>query len=104
MNLDTQSCNISAEVIKESGRSFQSLIVAGKKLYMFIGFCTAEGCLKHQRVLVSATPMFLDKVISRNSGFFFQTVVKQYEPVILSPFLQGFNSARMPVMLPSPKL
>ena len=31
-NLDTQSSDISAEEIRESGRSLQSLIVCGKKL------------------------------------------------------------------------
>ena len=33
-NLDTQSSDISAEEISESGRSFQSLIVCGKKLLL----------------------------------------------------------------------
>ena len=49
---------------------------------------------------------FGDNVICRNSGFAFQTFVKPYEPVILPPFMDGashFNSARMPVMLPSSK-
>ena len=32
VNLDTQSSNFSAEVIRESCRSFQSLIVVGKQL------------------------------------------------------------------------
>ena len=38
VNLDTQSSDISAEVIRESGRSFQSLKVVGKKLcsYVFV--------------------------------------------------------------------
>ena len=33
-NLDTQSSDISAVENRESGRSFQSLIVWGKKLYL----------------------------------------------------------------------
>ena len=49
---------------------------------MFIGVCTREGCLKCQRVMVSAW----DKVICRNSGFTFQTFIKQNEP---SSFLEG---------------
>ena len=44
-NLDTQSSDISAEEISESGRSFQSLIVCGKKLLLYAsllaeGICT----------------------------------------------------------------
>ena len=64
---------------------------------MFIGVCTCN-----VTVLVSATP-FWDKVIRGNSGFTFQTFVKQYEVVIFPPFLEvfHFNSARMLVMLPS---
>ena len=34
MNLDTQSSDSSAEEMRESGRSFQSLIVWGKKLFL----------------------------------------------------------------------
>ena len=34
-NLDTQSSDISPEEIRESGRSFQSLIVCGKKLLLY---------------------------------------------------------------------
>ena len=37
-NLDTQSSDISADEIKESGRSFQSLIVCGKKLLLYASF------------------------------------------------------------------
>ena len=33
--LDTQSSDISAEEIRESGRSFQPLIVSGKKLLLY---------------------------------------------------------------------
>ena len=40
-------------------------------------------------VLVSATP-FWDKVIRGNSGFTFQTFVKQNEVVIFPPFLEVF--------------
>ena len=41
-NLDTQSSDISAEEISESGRSFQSLIVCGKKLLLY-AYLLAEG-------------------------------------------------------------
>ena len=41
-NLDTQSSDISAEEISESGRSFQSLIVCGKKLLLYASLL-AEG-------------------------------------------------------------
>ena len=41
-NLDTQSSDISAEEIRESGRSFQSLIVCGKKLLLYASLL-AEG-------------------------------------------------------------
>ena len=40
-NLDTQSSDISEE-IRESGRSFQSLIVCGKKLLLYASL-PAEG-------------------------------------------------------------
>ena len=36
---------------------------------MLIGVCTSKGCLKCHRVLVSATYIFWNKVICRNSGF-----------------------------------
>ena len=36
VNLDTLSSDSSEEEIKDSGRSFQSLIVWGKKLYLFL--------------------------------------------------------------------
>ena len=42
-----------------------------------------------------------------NFGFTFQTFIKQYEPVSFLLFWGGgshFNSARMPVMLPSSKV
>ena len=45
-----------------------------RKEDMVICVCTCEGCLKCQRVLVSAISIFLDKVICRNSGFTFQTI------------------------------
>ena len=41
-NLDTQSSDISAEEISESGRSFQSLLVCGKKLLLYASLL-AEG-------------------------------------------------------------
>ena len=41
-NLDTQSSDISAEEIRESGRSFQSLIDCGKKLLLYASLL-AEG-------------------------------------------------------------
>ena len=41
-NLDTQSSDISAEEISESGRSFQSLIVCIKKLLLYASLL-AEG-------------------------------------------------------------
>ena len=37
-NLDTRSSDISAEETSESGRSFQSLIVCGKKLLLYASF------------------------------------------------------------------
>ena len=46
-NLDTQSSDISAEEIRESGRSFQSLIVCGKKLLYFCTFLSATVNLAH---------------------------------------------------------
>ena len=58
---------------------------------MFIGVFTCKGRLKCQRVLVSAASIFFDKVICRNSGFTFQTFLKQNEQnVILPLFLEGF--------------
>ena len=44
-NLDTQSSDISAEEIRESGRSLQSLIVCGKKLLLNASLL-AEGIWK----------------------------------------------------------
>ena len=54
VNLETQSFDISAGVIRESGRSFKFLIVVGKKLFSYVfvlarmsempksvGFCNA---------------------------------------------------------------
>ena len=41
-NLDTQSSNISAEEIRESGRSFQSLIFYGKKLLLYASLLAAK--------------------------------------------------------------
>ena len=41
-NSDTQSSDISAEEIRESVRSFQPLIVGGKKLFLYASF-PAEG-------------------------------------------------------------
>ena len=41
-NLDTQSSDISAEETSESERSFQSLIVCGKKLLLYASLL-AEG-------------------------------------------------------------
>ena len=52
---------------------------------MFIGVCTGEGCLETKRVLISAK-----SIIGMRAGFTFQTFVKQYEPVIVPPFLKGF--------------
>ena len=62
-NLDTQSSDISAEEIRESGRSFQFLIVCGKKFLQ--------------------CPILWDKVICGYSGFTLQTFVKQYKSAIL---------------------
>ena len=39
-NLDTQSSDISAEEIRESGRSFHFLIVCGKKLLLYASLLT----------------------------------------------------------------
>ena len=66
------------------------------------GVCTREGCLKCQRMLVSATPSFWDKDIRKNSGFTLQTFIKQTEHCSFS-FSGGFShfdSARMTVMQP----
>ena len=63
---------------------------------MFICICACDGCLKYQRVLVSATSM-----IGRN----FSDILYIKQNVILPPFLEShFNSARMPVKLPSSKV
>ena len=40
-------------------------------------------------MLVSATPFWI--MSSKNSGFIFQPFVKQYEPVIIPPFLEDFS-------------
>ena len=72
--LDTQSSDISAEVIRESWRSFKSLIIWGKKL--FICVLTSSGYLKGHRVLISAAPNLGNKVICKNSGFTFQTFIR----------------------------
>ena len=74
--------------VRESGRSFQ-FSDSRRKEAVSIGVCTCERCLQCHRVLVSATP-FWDKVIRGNSGFTFQTFVKQYESVIFPPFLEVF--------------
>ena len=50
VHLDTQSADISAEVIRETGRS--SLWKEAK----FIGVCTSSGSLKFHKVFISATP------------------------------------------------
>ena len=57
-----------------------------KEEAMFIGVCTGDEC----QGLAFATPVFWDKVICRNSGITFKTFVKQHEPVIHPPFLEGF--------------
>ena len=41
-NLDTQSSDISPEESRESGRSFQSLIVCGKKLLLYASLLTDD--------------------------------------------------------------
>ena len=42
MNLDTQSSDSSAEVMRESGRSFQSLMVLGKEAFLIDIFTRYE--------------------------------------------------------------
>ena len=63
VHLDTLSSDSSEEEIRNSGRSFQSLIVWGKKLYY------------RQGMLIPATPSLENKVICRYPGFTFQTFV-----------------------------
>ena len=41
-------------------------------------------------MLIPATPSLGNTVICRYPGFTFQTFVKQFESIILSPFLKGF--------------
>ena len=52
--------------------------------------CTCEVCLRCQRVWVSATSIFGDKVICGNSGFTFQAFIMENTPDILPPFQDGF--------------
>ena len=47
MNLDTLSSDSSEEEIRDTGRSFQSLIVWGKKLYIYSGPIVTKFYLKH---------------------------------------------------------
>ena len=69
MNLDTLSSDSSEEVIRDSGRSFHSLIVWGSDLYVhilenidhclleeatLIKIFTSRGCLNGKGVLISA--------------------------------------------------
>ena len=56
VNLDTKSSDNSAEEIRESGSSFQSLIVWGKAMQICIWY------LKCQGVLIPTMPIFWDKV------------------------------------------
>ena len=60
----------------------------GKEAY--IGVCISRVYLNRHCVLISATPLWGDKVICRNSGLTFQTFVQKYEPIIIPPFLEGF--------------
>ena len=94
MNLDTQTPDISAEVIREVIPVTDSL----RKEAMFVCVCSSEVCLKCHSVLISATPILWDLVICRNSTFTFHTFVRQRDSAILPPFLEGFNSARMSVI------
>ena len=58
-NLDTQSLDISAEVIREPGRSFQSLIVIGKKLCLQVFVLAKSDTFNIQHLYWSV--MFLGK-------------------------------------------
>ena len=56
-NFNTQSSDISAEEIRESGRSFQSLMVWGKKLHLYasklaVGIWNAMECWFLQRLVL----------------------------------------------------
>ena len=74
VDLDTLSSDSSEEEIRDSGRSFQSLIVWGEEV-IFIDIFTGRGDLKGQGMLISVTPSLGNKVICRYPGFTFQTFV-----------------------------
>ena len=68
----------------------------------FINICIGYGSLKCQRVLISTTPSFEDKVICWYTGFTFKTLYSNISLLSFLLFLRDshFNCPRMPVMLP----
>ena len=58
-NLDTQSSDISAEEIRESGRSFKSLIVCGKKLLLYASLLAGISLMTCRLALFAKTGILL---------------------------------------------
>ena len=61
----------------------------GKKLCLLV-FGLAKFVFEIPNSVGFCNVYFGDKGICRNSGFTFQTFMKQYEPVTLPPSLEGF--------------
>ena len=82
-NMDTQTSDISAEEIRESGRSFQSLIVCGKKIL----------CRNYKANISDTEAPFLDLHLSVANGFVSSKIYDKRDDfdfdIVIFPFLDG---------------